>query len=82
MYPFVRDDEQRQRTPGNNPGVRLTLPSGHHQFYPGGTLELATILMNAAVPNSLVTDPRTVVEFGEMRGTEFVCQQLVKPGIT
>lgn len=79
-YPFIRADEQRTRTPGPTPGVRIRFGNGVVHWFPGSTPELAMILARCAVPESLLNDPATTIEFGTGtgRGNMFIREQVIK----
>lgn len=76
-YPFNRADEHSPRTPGSTPGVRVSL-GGRQYWFPGSTVELATILARTALPESILNHPETVVEFGTRDGAVFVLEQEIK----
>lgn len=75
-YPFIRADEQT-RAPGPNPGVCVRFPGGRYWF-PGATPELAMIMARQALPDSVLDDPHTKIEFGEAVGKEFLSERVLK----
>lgn len=85
-YPFLRGDE---RTAGNRPdphrvevGVRILYANGVRHWFPAPSPQLAWVLIRAAVPENLLEDVHTVIEYGQRCGTAFTRLELLKGGPT
>ncbi len=62
-------------------GVLVIDPDKKRYLFPGGDSESALILVRDALPESVLTDPRTTIEFGEAYGSAWLSSKVLKAAV-
>lgn len=62
-------------------GVLVITPINKRYLFPGGNPDIALILVHDALPESILNDPRTAIEFGEAFGSTWLSSKVLKAAV-
>lgn len=75
---YSRPGENREPLSDRSWGIAIHTPDKRRYFVPGGTAELAMVLVRAAFSDAILVHPETRVEFGEADGTTWTPAKVLK----